>query len=103
MLAGLVCDDVAGRLKIHQVSANKTKTESGIRDTLVQIRDRLPEISLYDRIYNSGDETETQLQRKIVETYLAFIEFSIEATRYYRMPGPGERRRHPGLEGCCLT
>lgn len=74
-------------LKSPQVSENKTKTESLISTTLTQIKESLPRISLQKCIHDNGDEVDTQLQQKVVEAYEAFMEFSIEAIRYYQLSG----------------
>lgn len=84
------CQWMGFRLKYPQVSENKTKTEASIRTTLTQIKERLPRISLQKCIHNDGDEIDTQLQQKVVEAYEAFMEFSIEAIRYYQLSGHRE-------------
>lgn len=77
-------------LKSPQVSENKSKTESLISTTLTQIKERLPRISLQSCLHDDGDEVDTQLQQKVVEAYEAFMEFSIEAIRYYQLSGHRE-------------
>jgi hypothetical protein len=77
-------------LRSSQVSENKTKTETCISTTLAHIKERLPRISLQKCIHNDGDEVDTQLQQKVVEAYEAFMEFSIEAIRYYQLSGYSE-------------
>lgn len=73
----------------NQVSKNKTQTEALITNTLAQIKNSLPGIRLYQRVHDDGGDLSDQLQDKIWDLYLAFIEFSIEAINYYQQSGLG--------------
>jgi len=58
--------------------------------TISGIRDRLPSLKLYQHIYNDDHELDITLQAKIVSAYESFIEFSIAATKYYKIGGPSK-------------
>lgn len=70
------------------VAGNKDKMEEGLASAISAIKDRLPGLNMYQHIYNGKDELDKRLQDRIVSAYKSFIEFCIEATKYYKGGGP---------------
>ncbi|KAL3303785.1 hypothetical protein RB213_001158 [Colletotrichum asianum] len=58
-----------------------------ITTTFSNIKDRLPGIKVYQRIYADDHELDRELQTKIVEAYNSFISFCIEAFEFYTRGG----------------
>ncbi|CAG8959339.1 hypothetical protein HYFRA_00013109 [Hymenoscyphus fraxineus] len=67
------------------IAKNRTKMEIQINDTLLQIRDRLPGVKMYQQIYDDDTELGQHLQSKIVDAYDSFILFCVEASEFYSM------------------
>ena len=61
--------------------------ETSLASTISGIRDRLPGLNLYRHIYNDNHELDMKLQTRIVSAYRSFIEFCIEASKYYKRSG----------------
>ena len=64
--------------------------EDRLASAISEIRDRLPGLNLYQHIYNENHELDIRLQARIVSAYEGFIEFCIEASKYYKGGGPRE-------------
>ena len=62
--------------------------EECLASAIVAIKDRLPGLKMYHHIYNENHELDKQLQTRIVSAYQGFIEFCIEASKYYKGSGP---------------
>jgi hypothetical protein len=61
-----------------------------IQSAMQQIADRLPDFSIYQRIYANDD-----LANMLAAAYTDVITFSREATIYLRQRGPGEDHLSP--------
>lgn len=70
------------------VAANKDEMEESLASAISGIRDRLPGLNLYQHIYNESHELDMRLQAQIVSAYQGFVEFCIEASKYYKGSGP---------------
>lgn len=68
--------------------------EEGLASAISAIKDRLPGLNLYQHIYNGEDELDKRLQDRIVSAYKGFVEFCIEATKYYKGGGPSKYCSH---------
>ena len=73
-----------------EVAKRKNRIEVGLASTISDIRDRLPGLDLYRHIYNDDHPLDDALQSLIVSAYEGFIEFSIAATKYYKLGGPSK-------------
>ncbi|KAK1991739.1 hypothetical protein LX36DRAFT_589824 [Colletotrichum falcatum] len=73
-----------GNMAIGTIS---DKIENGICDTLLQFRDRMAGLKVYRHIYNDIHELDQQLQSRIIEGYSCFMDFCIQAARYYSIGG----------------
>ncbi|EXJ83922.1 hypothetical protein A1O1_07551 [Capronia coronata CBS 617.96] len=67
-------------------AGRKTIMEGKISSALEGVKDRLPGFKMYEYIYRAETELETDLRKKILFAYLAFIDLSIEITKYYFRP-----------------
>ncbi|MCJ1266406.1 hypothetical protein MMC22_006291 [Lobaria immixta] len=85
------------------VAGNKDKMEEGLASAISAIKDRLPGLNMYQHIYNGEDELDKRLQDRIVSAYKSFVEFCIEATKYYKGGGPSLVDRVKNLEDQLLT
>ncbi|KAK2021281.1 hypothetical protein LX32DRAFT_605024, partial [Colletotrichum zoysiae] len=61
--------------------------EEQITTTFSNIKDRLPGIKVYQRIYADDHELDRELQTKIVEAYNSFTGFCMEAFEFYTRGG----------------
>ncbi|KAJ3891041.1 hypothetical protein GG344DRAFT_77313 [Lentinula edodes] len=68
-------------------SGKKNTIEEELSSAIEGIRDRLPGLKMYQAIYTENNELELDVQKKILFAYLAFIELSMEITRYFTQPG----------------
>jgi hypothetical protein len=57
--------------------------EAQITSTFGDIEDRMLGIKMYQQIYNGNDELDQQLQSKIVDAYIGFMNFCIAASDFY--------------------
>ncbi|PKY01737.1 hypothetical protein P168DRAFT_321309 [Aspergillus campestris IBT 28561] len=69
------------------VASYRARTEQLIWDTLLQIRDRAVGLKLFRDIYHDDHELDEHLQSKIVQAYNCFINFCMEAAKYYTKKG----------------
>ncbi|KAJ2982967.1 hypothetical protein NUW58_g6333 [Xylaria curta] len=67
------------------VAKNRENMENRICATLGSIRDRLPGIEMYQRIYRNNGETSERLRSTIISAYDCFIQFCIAAVKFYTM------------------
>lgn len=70
-----------------QFSGKKNAIEEELSSAIEGIRDRLPGLKMYQAIYRENNQLELDLQKKILFAYLAFIELSMEITKYFTQPG----------------
>lgn len=63
--------------------------EEHISSALEGVKDRLPALAMYQEIYGYDNEIETDLQKRILLAYLAFMDLAIEIVEYYA--GPSHR------------
>ena len=77
-------------LNLFQVAENKDGLEESLASAISAIQDRLPGLNLYQHIYTENHELDMRLQAQIVSAYQGFIEFCIEASKYYKGGGPRE-------------
>ena len=82
-----------------QVAGNKNEMEESLASAIFAIQDRLPGLKLYQHIYNENHELDMELQARIVSAYEGFIEFCIEASKYYKGGGPRKYFSHERLSG----
>ncbi|KAJ3860238.1 hypothetical protein EV359DRAFT_85520 [Lentinula novae-zelandiae] len=68
-------------------SGKKNTIEEELSSAIEGIRDRLPGLKMYQAIYRENNQLELDLQKKILFAYLAFIELSMEITKYFTQPG----------------
>ena len=61
--------------------------EEAIASALSGIKDRLPGFKMFRDIYSNDHEIEKDLQKKILLAYIAFMDLSMEMTRYYFQAG----------------
>lgn len=78
-------------LYYEQVAVNKNEMEESLALTISSIRDRLPGLRLYQRIYDDDLELDRALQKEIIYAYRGFMDFCTIATRYYKRGGPRRR------------
>ncbi|KAJ5776440.1 uncharacterized protein N7511_001451 [Penicillium nucicola] len=69
------------------IARNKNGIEATLASTLKSIRDRLPGIEMYRRIYDEDHSLDKIFQGKLVLAYTEFIDFCIAATKYYMGSG----------------
>ena len=69
--------------------------EDSLVSAITAIKDRLPGLNSYQHIYSSSHELDVNLQKNIVLAYQGFIDFCIEASKYYS--GSGLRMCYPYL------
>lgn len=62
--------------------------EESLASAKTAIKDRLPGLNMYQHIYNESHELDMRLQARIVSAYQGFIEFCMEALKYYKGTGP---------------
>jgi len=62
----------------EQVAAARQKLEVELTAQLEDMKERLPDLMVYQRIYKNED-----LGRKIAAVYKGIVHFSREATRYF--------------------
>ncbi|KAF6831284.1 hypothetical protein CPLU01_06841 [Colletotrichum plurivorum] len=72
---------------VFMVAKNRARMEEQITTTFSNIRDRLPGIKVYQRIYADDHELDRELQTKIVGAYNSFIGFCMEAFEFYTRGG----------------
>ncbi|KAI8306399.1 hypothetical protein K4K59_011500 [Colletotrichum sp. SAR11_240] len=72
---------------VFVVAKNRVRMEEQITTTFSNIKDRLPGIKVYQRIYADDHELDRELQTKIVEAYNSFISFCMEAFEFYTRGG----------------
>ena len=77
--------------------------EESIASAISAIQDRLPGLKLYQHIYNEDHELDMRLQDQILSAYESFIEFCIEASKYYKGGGPRKCFSHEPLPERQLT
>lgn len=70
-----------------QIAKNRDNIENGICNILLQFRDRMAGLKVYHHIYNDVHELDQQLQSRIIEGYSYFMDFCIQAARYYSTGG----------------
>ncbi|KAL9004060.1 MAG: hypothetical protein Q9188_003095 [Gyalolechia gomerana] len=70
------------------VASKKDGFEERLMSVISEIRDRLPGMKLFSHIYNEKHELDMKLQARIASAYQGFIEFCIEASKYYKGGGP---------------
>lgn len=82
---------------VEQVARNRARMEEQIATTFSNIKDRLPGIKVYQRIYADDHELDRELQTKIVEAYNNFVGFCMEAFEFYTRGGLRKllRTTHP--------
>ena len=68
--------------------------EKCLASAISSIEDRLPGLNLYQHIYNDSHELDMRLQARIVSAYQGFIEFCIEASKYYKGGAPRKYCSH---------
>ncbi|KAJ4491003.1 hypothetical protein J3R30DRAFT_3753763 [Lentinula aciculospora] len=67
---------------ISKFAGRKNGMENEISSAIEGIKDRLPGLKMYQAIYTGNNELEIDLQKKILFAYLAFIDQSMEITKY---------------------
>ncbi|KAK2049969.1 hypothetical protein LZ31DRAFT_256343 [Colletotrichum somersetense] len=72
---------------VFVVAKNRARMEEQITTTFSNIKDRLPGIKVYQRIYADDHELDRELQTKIVEAYNSFTGFCMEAFEFYTRGG----------------
>ncbi|KAL4742470.1 hypothetical protein BDV11DRAFT_167108 [Aspergillus similis] len=65
------------------VAKTRVAMETQIWETLLEIRDRLPGLKMYEHIYSGSTDLEQALQSKIVQAYAHFMKFIISAIKFY--------------------
>ncbi|KAJ3799034.1 hypothetical protein GGU11DRAFT_722323 [Lentinula aff. detonsa] len=68
-------------------SGKKNTMETQISSAIEGIKDRLPGLKMYQAIYTGNNELETDLQKKILFAYLAFVDLSMDIIKYFIQPG----------------
>ncbi|KAK7433892.1 hypothetical protein Landi51_13763 [Colletotrichum acutatum] len=72
---------------LFTIAKNRDNIEDGISNILEQFRDRMAGLRVYHDIYNDVHELDQQLQSRIINGYSYFMDFCIEAARYYSTGG----------------
>jgi hypothetical protein len=67
----------------EQVAKSRTMAEEQIHSTLLNIKDRLPGVKLYQDMYSDDHELDRQLRSKILDAYGSFIVFCMAAVEYF--------------------
>ncbi|KAJ3710179.1 hypothetical protein C8R42DRAFT_597419, partial [Lentinula raphanica] len=68
-------------------AGRKNTMEHEISSAIEGIKDRLPGLKMYQAIYTGNHELETDLQKKILFVYIAFVDMSMDIVKYFLQPG----------------
>ncbi|KAJ3984380.1 hypothetical protein F5890DRAFT_1517579 [Lentinula detonsa] len=82
--AGLAIGIINGLITF---AGKKNTMENQISSAIEGIKDRLPGLKMYQAIYTGNNELETDLQKKILFAYLAFVDLSMDIMKYFIQPG----------------
>lgn len=78
----------AGTINLFFVLAQRRQhTDDVIGSTINGLKERLPDLRKYQEIYDDSDESHEILRVRITIAYIDFVDFAIEASRYYLRPG----------------
>ncbi|KAJ3768155.1 hypothetical protein FB446DRAFT_752584 [Lentinula raphanica] len=68
-------------------AGRKNTMEHEISSAIEGIKDRLPGLKMYQVIYTGSHELETDLQKKVLFVYIAFVDMSMDIVKYFLQPG----------------